>query len=49
MSGVCSAGLAITQLPTASAAEICPEKIAKGKFHGLIQSTVPNALIALFV
>src|SRR5438270_3410794 len=37
-SGVCSAGLAITELPLASAAATCPRKIARGKFHGLMQA-----------
>ena len=32
--GVCSAGLASTALPAASAAATCPVKIASGKFHG---------------
>ncbi|MBE0051049.1 trifunctional transcriptional regulator/proline dehydrogenase/L-glutamate gamma-semialdehyde dehydrogenase [Citrobacter freundii] len=31
-----------TLLPAASAAAICPEKIASGKFQGLIQTTGPN-------
>jgi hypothetical protein len=34
VSGVCSAGLAMTALPAASAAAIWPVKIASGKFHG---------------
>ena len=34
VSGVCSAGLATTALPAASAAAIWPVKIASGKFHG---------------
>ena len=32
--GVCSAGLASTGLPAASAAATWPVKIASGKFHG---------------
>ncbi|OIQ81086.1 hypothetical protein GALL_371540 [mine drainage metagenome] len=42
ISGVCSAGLASTTLPAASAAAICPVKIASGKFHGLIATTGPS-------
>ena len=34
ISGVCPAGLATAALPEASAAAICPVKIASGKFHG---------------
>jgi hypothetical protein len=34
ISGVCSAGFASTLLPAASAAAICPVKIASGKFQG---------------
>ncbi len=41
-SGVCSAGFATTQLPAASAAAICPVKIASGKFHGLMQTNTPR-------
>ena len=37
MSGVCSAGLAITALPAARATT-WPVKIARGKFHGLMQA-----------
>jgi len=40
--GVCSAGLATTALPAASAAVICPVKIASGKFHGLMQTKTPR-------
>ena len=40
--GVCSAGLATTQLPAASAPAICPVKIANGKFHGLMQMKIPR-------
>ncbi len=36
MSGVCSAGFAMTALPAASAALTWPAKIASGKFHGEI-------------
>ena len=42
MSGVCSAGLASTALPAASAAAICPVKIASGKFHGEMQANTPR-------
>ena len=42
---VCSAHLATTVLPQASAAVICPVKIASGKFQGEIQSTIPRGLI----
>ena len=41
--GVCSAGLASTVLPAASAAAICPVKMASGKFQGLMQATTPSA------
>jgi hypothetical protein len=40
--GVCSAGFAITALPAASAAAICPVKIASGKFQGLMQAKTPR-------
>jgi hypothetical protein len=43
MSGVCSAGLASTALPAASAAAIWPVKIASGKFQGLMQTKTPRA------
>ena len=42
ISGVSSAGLARTGLPAASAAAICPVKMASGKFHGLMQTTGPS-------
>ena len=42
ISGVCSAGLATTLLPAASAALTCPRKIASGKFHGLMQTNTPR-------
>ena len=42
MSGVSSAGLAITELPAASAAATWPVKIASGKFQGLMQTTRPS-------
>ena len=42
ISGVSSAGLAITALPAASAPETWPTKIDSGKFHGLMQTTVPS-------
>ena len=42
MSGVCSAGLAITALPAARAAATCPVKIASGKFQGLMQAKTPR-------
>ena len=38
ISGVCSAGLATTALPAASAAATWPVKIASGKFHGEMQA-----------
>jgi hypothetical protein len=41
-SGVCSAGLASTALPAASAAATWPVKIASGKFHGLMQANTPR-------
>ena len=41
-SGVCSAGLASTGLPAASAAATWPVKIASGKFHGLMQANGPR-------
>ena len=42
INGVCSAGLATTVLPAASAAATWPRKIASGKFHGLIQMKTPR-------
>ena len=42
MSGVCSAGFAITALPAASAPKIWPEKIASGKFQGEMQAMAPR-------
>ena len=42
ISGVCSAGLASTVLPAASAAQTWPVKIARGKFHGLMHTTGPS-------
>ena len=42
VSGVCSAGLASTGFPAASAAAIWPVKIASGKFHGLMQTASPS-------
>ncbi len=42
ISGVSSAGLAITALPAASAPAIWPVKIDSGKFHGLMQATRPS-------
>ena len=41
---VCSDGLTITLLPQARAAEICPIRIATGKFHGLMQRNLPFGL-----
>ena len=41
--GVCSAGLASTGLPAASAALTWPTKIASGKFHGEIATIGPSA------
>ena len=40
--GVCSAGLAATVLPAASAAATWPAKMASGKFHGLMQTKTPQ-------
>jgi hypothetical protein len=34
--------LAIAVLPAASAAAICPVKIASGKFHGLMHTNTPR-------
>ncbi|MCY1455840.1 hypothetical protein D9M71_730070 [compost metagenome] len=42
INGVCSAGLASTVLPAASAAATWPLKIASGKFHGLMHTTGPS-------
>jgi hypothetical protein len=42
ISGVCSAGLAKTLLPAASAAPAMPVKIASGKFHGLMVTNTPR-------
>ena len=42
ISAVCSAGLASTVLPAASAAATWPTKIASGKFQGLMQTTGPS-------
>jgi hypothetical protein len=42
--GVCSAGLASTVLPVASAAATWPTKMASGKFHGLMQTQTPRAV-----
>ena len=42
ISGVCSAGLASTTLPAASAAATWPVKMASGKFHGLMHATGPS-------
>ena len=42
--GVCSAGLATTALPAASAAATCPVKMASGKFHGEMQAKTPRPL-----
>ena len=44
MIGVCSAGLASTALPAASAAATWPVKIASGKFHGEMQANTPRPL-----
>ena len=46
MIGVCSAGLASTALPAASAAAIWPVKIASGKFHGAMQANGAAAAAA---
>ena len=42
ISGVCSAGLATTALPAASAAATWPMKMASGKFQGLMQAKTPR-------
>ena len=42
--GVCSAGLATTALPAASAAATWPVKMASGKFHGEMQAKTPRPL-----
>src|SRR3546814_3632324 len=42
MRPVCSAGLAMTALPAASAAATCPVKIASGKLHGEMQRKTPR-------
>ncbi len=41
-SGDCSAGLATTALPAASAAVTWPRKIDSGKFHGAMQTNTPR-------
>ena len=43
MIGVGSAGFAITPLPADRAAEICPVKIARGKFQGEMQLMMPRS------
>ena len=45
ISGVCSAGLAMTELPVTSAAAIWPVKMASGKFHGEMQTMAPRACV----
>ena len=42
ISGVCSAGLAITALPAPRQAATCPVKIASGKFQGEMQTITPR-------
>jgi hypothetical protein len=42
ISGACSAGLAMTALPAASAAATWPVKIASGKFQGEMQTMMPR-------
>ncbi len=42
ISVVCSAGLATTALPAASAAAIWPVKMASGKFHGEMHANTPR-------
>ena len=44
ISGVCSAGLAMTALPAASAPRIWPEKMASGKFQGEMQAITPRGV-----
>ncbi len=46
ISGVCSAGLASTGLPAASAALTWPTKMASGKFHGAMHAMGPSASAA---
>jgi hypothetical protein len=41
VSGDCSAGLRITELPAASAGLIFQHAISSGKFHGTTQATTP--------
>ncbi len=42
VSGDCSAGFRITELPAASAGEIFQQAISSGKFHGTTQATTPD-------
>ena len=49
MSGVCSAGLAMTALPAASAAVTWPLKIASGKFQGEMQANTPRPCSAIWL
>ena len=42
INGVSSAGFAITVLPAMRAAEICPAKMASGKFQGLMHTNTPR-------
>ena len=49
ISGVCSAGLAMTALPAASAAVTCPQKIASGKFQGEMQANTPRPCSAIWL
>jgi hypothetical protein len=44
ISGVCSAGFAMTALPAARQAETWPLKIASGKFQGEMQTMIPRGL-----
>ena len=42
VTGACSAGFMITQLPATSAAEVMPVRIARGKFHGAMTTAIPR-------
>jgi len=39
----------MTALPAAKAAATCPQKIAKGKFHGLMQTNLPKGAASVAV
>ena len=40
--GDCSAGFSTTAFPVASAADVMPQGIASGKFHGETTATTPR-------